>query len=200
MTTRSVNYLLCRCTDLTDFAYQWANGRRGEDGWGKWTRRRKWYRDAELVEEDEVPEQTAAAASAPDLTTQSYSTAGEKMFSPTQATMKIPEPTPQKQQPEAQLSSSAGSRSFFRKPLMRRSTNQSVATTASAATSAPAGEGQPADGGEEKRRRGRRLSEPDSEADAEVDEVGLRVNLALQGQTGASSGWGIGDEARMNLE
>ena len=26
------------------------DGRRGQDGWGKYTRRRKWYRDAELVE------------------------------------------------------------------------------------------------------------------------------------------------------
>lgn len=31
---------------------QWQNGRRGQDGWGRWTRRRKWYRDAELVEVD----------------------------------------------------------------------------------------------------------------------------------------------------
>lgn len=29
---------------------QWQNGRRGVDGWGRYTRRRKWYRDAELVE------------------------------------------------------------------------------------------------------------------------------------------------------
>src|SRR5271167_4483102 len=29
---------------------QWQNGRRGQDGWGRYTRRRKWYRDAELVE------------------------------------------------------------------------------------------------------------------------------------------------------
>ncbi|KAI0199740.1 integral peroxisomal membrane peroxin-domain-containing protein [Astrocystis sublimbata] len=29
---------------------KWQNGRRGSDGWGRWTRRRKWYRDAELVE------------------------------------------------------------------------------------------------------------------------------------------------------
>lgn len=30
--------------------YQWRDGRRGQDGWGRYTRRRKWYRDAELVE------------------------------------------------------------------------------------------------------------------------------------------------------
>ncbi|KAI3395188.1 hypothetical protein diail_1682 [Diaporthe ilicicola] len=39
---------------------KWQNGRRGQDGWGRWTRRRKWYRDAELVEvdSDEETEQT----------------------------------------------------------------------------------------------------------------------------------------------
>lgn len=37
---------------------KWQNGRRGQDGWGRWTRRRKWYRDAELVElsEEELVE------------------------------------------------------------------------------------------------------------------------------------------------
>ena len=29
---------------------KWNDGRRGQDGWAKYTRRRKWYRDAELVE------------------------------------------------------------------------------------------------------------------------------------------------------
>lgn len=29
---------------------QWSDGRRGQDSWGRYTRRRKWYRDAELVE------------------------------------------------------------------------------------------------------------------------------------------------------
>ena len=29
---------------------KWQNGRRGVDGWGRYTRRRKWVRDAELVE------------------------------------------------------------------------------------------------------------------------------------------------------
>jgi len=29
---------------------KWQNGRRGKDGWGRYTRRRKWCRDAELVE------------------------------------------------------------------------------------------------------------------------------------------------------
>ncbi|KAF2790641.1 Pex24p-domain-containing protein [Melanomma pulvis-pyrius CBS 109.77] len=29
---------------------KWRDGRRGQDGWGRYTRRRKWFRDAELVE------------------------------------------------------------------------------------------------------------------------------------------------------
>ncbi|KJZ75347.1 hypothetical protein HIM_05273 [Hirsutella minnesotensis 3608] len=36
------------------FDNKWRNGRRGQDGMGKWTRRRKWYRDAELVEMTEL--------------------------------------------------------------------------------------------------------------------------------------------------
>ena len=32
---------------------KWNDGRRGQDGWGRYTRRRKWYRDAELIENNE---------------------------------------------------------------------------------------------------------------------------------------------------
>lgn len=34
---------------------KWRDGRRGQDGWGRYTRRRKWLRDAELI--DVVPEE-----------------------------------------------------------------------------------------------------------------------------------------------
>ncbi|KAF1348206.1 integral peroxisomal membrane peroxin-domain-containing protein [Delphinella strobiligena] len=33
---------------------KWRDGRRGQDGWGRYTRRRKWVRDAELVDVDPV--------------------------------------------------------------------------------------------------------------------------------------------------
>lgn len=51
MTTRYVQ-LYCFHLPFTCKAniLQWQNGRRGQDGWGRYTRRRKWYRDAELVE------------------------------------------------------------------------------------------------------------------------------------------------------
>ncbi|KAL8721449.1 MAG: hypothetical protein Q9225_001861 [Loekoesia sp. 1 TL-2023] len=38
---------------------KWNDGRRGQDGWGRYTRRRKWYRDAELVE---LPESEMASS------------------------------------------------------------------------------------------------------------------------------------------
>jgi hypothetical protein len=45
---------------------QWQDGRRGQDGWGRYTRRRKWFRDAELVElnpDTETPIQGVATDS-----------------------------------------------------------------------------------------------------------------------------------------
>ncbi|KAJ1324779.1 Integral peroxisomal membrane peroxin [Microdochium nivale] len=41
---------------------KWQLGRRGLDGWGRWTRRRKWYRDAELVEKSDDDYDGIAAA------------------------------------------------------------------------------------------------------------------------------------------
>lgn len=38
---------------------KWNDGRRGQDSWGRYTRRRKWYRDAELVE---IPESEMASS------------------------------------------------------------------------------------------------------------------------------------------
>ncbi|KAF1933083.1 Pex24p-domain-containing protein [Didymella exigua CBS 183.55] len=39
---------------------KWRDGRRGQDGWGRYTRRRKWYRDAELVESTPSTDTTPA--------------------------------------------------------------------------------------------------------------------------------------------
>ncbi|KAJ5883934.1 uncharacterized protein N7473_010820 [Penicillium subrubescens] len=37
-------------TSIISDHFQWNDGRRGQDGWDRYTRRRKWYRDAELVD------------------------------------------------------------------------------------------------------------------------------------------------------
>lgn len=51
---------------------KWQNGRRGVDGWGRYTRRRKWYRDAELVEvspsTEITPSPTPTRNSSPEIT------------------------------------------------------------------------------------------------------------------------------------
>lgn len=53
---------------------QWQNGRRGQDSWNRWTRRRKWYRDAELVEVDAddavTPDSSETTTSTPTQSSQ----------------------------------------------------------------------------------------------------------------------------------
>ncbi|KAK2001462.1 integral peroxisomal membrane peroxin [Colletotrichum falcatum] len=179
---------------------KWQNGRRGTDGWGRWTRRRKWYRDAELVEvsEDEMAHELDASQTAnpprpgspttnppgPALTTQRYSTLEEKMVSPPQSaqdlTVSDKDLEIEKDDAASTLSTSSGGRSFFRAPSLRRKvTDRSVASKA-----------------DKEQDRSRRASEAKSEEEASA--LGLKLNLALQGKDGGQ--WGIGDEARMNLE
>lgn len=45
---------------------KWNDGRRGQDGWGRYTRRRKWYRDAELVEISDSEMASSVATLVPD--------------------------------------------------------------------------------------------------------------------------------------
>jgi hypothetical protein len=49
-TTRYENAVLVARLEHNTNSHQWRDGRRGKDGWGRYTRRRKWCRDAELVE------------------------------------------------------------------------------------------------------------------------------------------------------
>ncbi|KAJ5180488.1 peroxisomal membrane protein [Penicillium capsulatum] len=44
---------------------KWTDGRRGQDGWDRYTRRRKWYRDAELID---MQEQSASDETISNLT------------------------------------------------------------------------------------------------------------------------------------
>ncbi|KAL9067035.1 MAG: hypothetical protein Q9157_006937 [Trypethelium eluteriae] len=43
---------------------KWRDGRRGQDSWGRYTRRRKWYRDAELVDSTPTPRLSPSPSSA----------------------------------------------------------------------------------------------------------------------------------------
>ncbi|CAK7562271.1 MAG: hypothetical protein SEPTF4163_000107 [Sporothrix epigloea] len=69
---------------------KWQGGRRGTDGWNRWTRRRKWYRDAELVEV-EADEAAAAVAATPSTAT---ATTDETEFVSGAAASQQPGPRP----------------------------------------------------------------------------------------------------------
>ncbi|KAF7561253.1 hypothetical protein G7046_g2878 [Stylonectria norvegica] len=174
---------------------KWQNGRRGQDGWGRWTRRRKWYRDAELVEMDEsqlAHELDAAEprASTSSYTQKGYSTSDEKMVSPMR-TEAPPFPSFEQTIAEDDHAEDAGSkaaedslsvhstssRSFFRTPLTRR---------------------RGADRSTMDKERTRRASDALDEDDASG--LGRELTLELQKQRKEGGEWGIGDEARMSMD
>lgn len=184
--------------DKTD-RVQWQNGRRGQDGWGRWTRRRKWYRDAELVEVDEAQlaheleaSEAREGTSTSRLNTQGY-TVGERMISPARSAPALSssvddsisenrgsiDGSSSKADDSASLHSTS-SKSFFRSPLLRkRVTDRSAATGKKGA---------------------RRESDVRSEDDSISMSLPRELELELQKQGKDGGQWGIGDEARMSLE
>ncbi|KAF4983900.1 hypothetical protein FZEAL_776 [Fusarium zealandicum] len=173
---------------------KWQNGHRGQDGWSRWTRRRKWYRDAELVEVDQADDshdhegaEPKEAPSIAKLRSQPYNSSNETMV-PTR---------PDEQAHAEDLSNddasfkaaddslsvhSTSSRSFFRSPLMRkRVADRSVAD-------------------KERTRRGSRTSRTSSLYDDDASGLGAELALEIQKQGRPGGSWGIGDEARMSLE
>ncbi|KAG0649656.1 Peroxisomal membrane PEX30 [Hyphodiscus hymeniophilus] len=60
---------------------KWQNGHRGQDSWGRYTRRRKWYRDAELVEispsTEITPSPTPTRNTTPETTRTSNTSSSE---------------------------------------------------------------------------------------------------------------------------
>ncbi|KAF5648358.1 integral peroxisomal membrane [Fusarium sp. NRRL 52700] len=110
---------------------KWQNGQRGQDGWGRWTRRRKWYRDAELVEVDQPDDQETEkelkeSPSVTKLRSQPYNSSNETMV-PTRV---VPDQshgedvsnddTSFKAADDSLSVHSTSSRSFFKSPLMRK--------------------------------------------------------------------------------
>lgn len=177
---------------------QWQNGRRGSDGWGRWTRRRKWYRDGELVEVDpsEIHELESTTlkpnASTTALPSPGYSTMGERMVASNKSEPALVQTDGStkddgssiKTADDASVSTapSSLSRSFFRAPsLRRRPTNSSIDKEK-----------------EKDKNRPRRQSEVLDEDSASG--LGIDLDLELQNQGKDGGRWGIGDEARMSLE
>ncbi|KAH7311554.1 integral peroxisomal membrane peroxin-domain-containing protein [Stachybotrys elegans] len=182
---------------------KWQNGRRGVDGWGRWTRRRKWYRDAELAEVDQnelIHELDSAdpkaTASTTALDSQTHTANGkvndERMAAGMRSEPALLQVDGASSLPKDDGSSvktvdssssvhSTPSRSFFRPPsLRRRPTNSSIDKER-----------------ERKENRPRRQSEVDND---DASGLGIDLELEIQKQDKEGGRWGIADEARMSLE
>ncbi|QPG94268.1 hypothetical protein C2857_005558 [Epichloe festucae Fl1] len=163
---------------------KWQHGRRGQDGWAKWTRRRKWYRDAELVEVDELdlpqPGENGSPKSSETAHERTYySTAGEKMV-PTRGEPDITAPSdPPATDDDGASILSTSSKSSFWPSLRRRAADKPPTSAEKEQPKSSPGEAAP---------------------DDDATGLDLETELELQ-QEGKDGGrWGIGDDARMNLE
>ncbi|KAF7552457.1 hypothetical protein G7Z17_g4313 [Cylindrodendrum hubeiense] len=175
---------------------KWQSGQRGQDGWSRWTRRRKWYHDAELVEIDEsklpqeldASEPKGASTSSAAHAGPGYSTSDERMISTSRNDSSLPlvDQTIAEDLSTDDASSraddalsvlSTSSRSFFRSPLSRRRLADRSTTD---------------------KARTRRASDARNEDAASSLGAELTVEIQKAGRDGGQ--WGIGDEARMNLE
>ncbi|KAI1388145.1 Pex24p-domain-containing protein [Hypoxylon trugodes] len=164
---------------------KWQNGRRGNDGWGRWTRRRKWYRDAELVEiadHSNSPPPPELPARPPPVSTPSserIEVSTVSTSSPEVSTNPEPDKNTSREEDDAVSVLSTSSKSArFRLPgpsLRRRTTGGT--------------------------HRSRRTSEAAS-LRSNDDEGSLTpaLELEIQGHQRDQGQWGIGDEAQMGLE
>ncbi|KAK0615596.1 integral peroxisomal membrane peroxin-domain-containing protein [Bombardia bombarda] len=181
---------------------KWQNGRRGQDGWGRWTRRRKWYRDAELVEADgdveEPPlngtanggDSTSAVVLPPPLPARPAQVPPLPLTDLPQsvevAESSLPTPQPESEaggrdkeltkeddyDSGSMLSTSSRSIRFKSESVRRRVTDSS--------------------------HRSRRTSNATTEDDAAA--LGTQIGLAMQDAGKEVGSWGVGDDVRMGLE
>ncbi|KAI1469014.1 Pex24p-domain-containing protein [Daldinia caldariorum] len=165
---------------------KWQNGRRGNDGWGRWTRRRKWYRDAELVEISD----DAGSPPPPELPARPVPASvhnSERIDTASVLSASVPDTSSSpgsirdrsKEEDDAvSLLSTSSKSARFRStaPQLRRRTTGGT-------------------------HRSRRTSEAASLRSNE-DEGSLTpaLELEIQGHQRDQGQWGIGDEAQMGLE
>lgn len=181
---------------------KWLHGRRGIDGWGRYTRKRRWVRDAELIEITASSEVTPVGS--PTLrpqdstTTPTVERTDKDLLTPASAAEKSPtqQHTPLKHRVAASLESigsgGSGTEKYkdtdttphkSKRNWFRRKRTASNATDASSTTAV----GSEADGGKEKEQR------DDSEDDGYVP-------LQFRGRQGAvEQNWGVGDDAGMDM-
>ncbi|AEO64440.1 uncharacterized protein THITE_2142339 [Thermothielavioides terrestris NRRL 8126] len=207
---------------------KWQNGRRGQDGWGRWTRRRKWYRDAELVEADDAAEEETANGAA---------AAADRSQTPTPTPSAPPRPpglNPTPAVPTVDLTpSSPGAASFSSssasnqhhahprrspdereqdddRPAAQQDTASLLSTSSRSArfrppslrrrvTDASLRSARGSGGGS--RRASVSLAAADAAEDDDAAVLDTRARLALHEAPGTEVGsWGVGEEVRMGLE
>ncbi|KAL2162327.1 hypothetical protein VTH06DRAFT_7240 [Thermothelomyces fergusii] len=183
---------------------KWQNGRRGQDGWGRWTRRRKWYRDAELVEVDEDAEGQQASRGTPEQ---------RKIPGPAPAAPRLPaglSPTPAvptvdltPSSPDASMPGPSSLSDRQRNPASgggdREEEHDSASVLSTSSRSAPFALRRRLTDTSHRSTRSRGASvAASSEDDSAMLETQTR--MAVQ-EAGAEAGsWGVGDEVRMGLE
>ncbi|KAI0442675.1 integral peroxisomal membrane peroxin-domain-containing protein [Xylaria telfairii] len=163
---------------------KWQNGRRGNDGWGRWTRRRKWYRDAELVE---VSDEDLPSPPAPALPARPQPATVSPVCDNADVAVPLSTSAPASTQSEGKtkcdddavslLSTSSKSARFrFPGPSLRRRTTGETP-------------------------RSRRASEAASLRSHDDDNtLDPALELEIQGHHRDLGQWGIGDDAQMGLE
>ncbi|KAK1836747.1 integral peroxisomal membrane peroxin-domain-containing protein [Podospora conica] len=153
---------------------KWQNGRRGQDGWGRWTRRRKWFRDAELVEAEATPTPTATPV--------------------------INQPPPRTDRPTATSSYLQDLEEHDEGEGGDNDGASMLSSSSRSTNNAPRFKS--AAGGHHRRHRSRRASgaaNGDNGEDDAAAALGTQVGLAMQ-DAGRVGSWGVGDEVRMGLE
>ncbi|KAK4126921.1 Pex24p-domain-containing protein [Parathielavia appendiculata] len=196
---------------------KWRDGRRGQDGWGRWTRRRKWYRDAELVEADDVLEEetlpNGTANHSNQFKTPISAPAAPRPPPGLTPTPAVPTVDLAPSSPDLALSTPSSSlhHHHHQTPLDNKDRDRdqereeeydtaSILSTSSRSTRfRPPGMRRRVTDASQRSARSRRESvAASSEDDAAM--LGPQARMALQ-ETGTEVGsWGVGDEVRMGLE
>ncbi|ORY61489.1 integral peroxisomal membrane peroxin-domain-containing protein [Pseudomassariella vexata] len=185
---------------------KWQNGRRGQDGWGRWTRRRKWYRDAELVEADEEEDENdnqnnnykekSAPPPPPALPSRpaqaqpiETSSNPEPSTSPSSNSNTDTNPRDDEDMDSVSVLSTSSKSTRFRFPSGGFSVGSGSSKVAPSLRRRTTGES----------RRSRRTSEVGSLHDGEGN-LTPQLELEIQGSRKELDTWGVGDEVQMGLE
>ncbi|KAI6715220.1 hypothetical protein PZA11_004852 [Diplocarpon coronariae] len=162
---------------------KWQAGRRGVDGWGRYTRRRKWYRDAELVEASpntkispsHTPSQTPVSTPPPSVSRTPTATTSHTNYTPP--------PPPDFATDTASIRSKHSRTSNYSASTHSQETS-SVTSTGGMYKSGPA----------------RRKCTESSQMSGKGIRKGDEDHAGEPARMREVDGWGIGDDVRMGLE